>query len=249
LKHVEHTEGNRVTFKERIGTVSNILLRPIGAELVSRRHQDATQAWRSSAPFRAALTKIRAKTLLSPERLWVLWQFARGAATNVLTGELAEVGTWRGGAAFMMAEEVKPRTMHVFDTFTGLPEADADRLKKGAFSDTSARDVEEFLQPLGNCRVYQGVFPSTGNAIEAVRFALVHVDVDLYGGTRDALSFFGDRMVPGGVIVVDDYGTQHEGVTRAVDEYSAARRVGILQFARGQCVLLFPGQRGDMGNR
>ena len=38
-------------------------------------------------------------------------------------------------------------------------------------------------------------------------FGFVHLDVDVYPITRFCLDFFGSRMVSGGVIVLDDYGT------------------------------------------
>ena len=51
-------------------------------------------------------------------------------------------------------------------------------------------------------------------------FGLVHLDVDVYPITRFCLDFFGPRMVSGGVIVLDDYGTTTcEGVKKAVDEF------------------------------
>ena len=134
--------------------------------------------------------------------------------------------------------------MHVFDTFRGLPEADADRLPKGAFGDVSVEAVRSYLRPLGNCVLYPGVFPGTAQPIAHRQFCMVHLDVDLYSSTRDGLVFFYERMVPGGVIAIDDYQTRHEGVTRAVDEFQQSVPEVALVLARGQCVIIKHGKEG-----
>jgi hypothetical protein len=42
-----------------------------------------------------------------------------------------------------------------------------------------------------------------------LRVALLNLDVDLYAPTRVALECFGPRMVQGGIIVLDEYGSTH----------------------------------------
>ncbi len=37
-------------------------------------------------------------------------------------------------------------------------------------------------------------------------FPLCTWDVDIYSATRDSLEFLADLLVPGGIIIVDDYG-------------------------------------------
>ena len=47
-------------------------------------------------------------------------------------------------------------------------------------------------------------------------------DLDLYESMIDGLRYFGPRLLPGGVIVLDDYGSPHlGGVRRAAEEYLA----------------------------
>jgi hypothetical protein len=48
--------------------------------------------------------------------------------------------------------------------------------------------------------------------------ALLRLDTDWYESTRHELEHLYDRLVPGGVLIVDDYG-HWEGARRAVDEY------------------------------
>lgn len=51
-----------------------------------------------------------------------------------------------------------------------------------------------------------------------LRVALLHIDVDVYAPSKLALEAFYDRIVPGGLIVLDDYAIV-AGETTAVDEF------------------------------
>lgn len=50
------------------------------------------------------------------------------------------------------------------------------------------------------------------------KFSLIHLDMDVYEPTAFVLDKLFDRLVPGGLIVIDDYNTV-EGATTAVDEF------------------------------
>lgn len=52
----------------------------------------------------------------------------------------------------------------------------------------------------------------------SLKISLLHVDVDVYEPSRKILENFWDKIVPGGVLMLDDYGTV-EGETKAVDEF------------------------------
>lgn len=59
-----------------------------------------------------------------------------------------------------------------------------------------------------------------------MRFSLVHFDVDLYEPTKYALDKLWDYIVPGGVLVFDEYGVvPWEGESRAVDEFCRERGI------------------------
>lgn len=52
-----------------------------------------------------------------------------------------------------------------------------------------------------------------------MKFSFVHLDGDLYQTTADALDWFWPRMVPGGVIILDDVDwPKCPGVNRALEE-------------------------------
>ncbi len=79
--------------------------------------------------------------------------------------------------------------------------------------------------------------PLSGAASDA-RFAFVHVDVDLYQPTRDAIDFFYPRLLPGGILLFDDYGFMTcPGARRAVDEHRRSSSDAFIRLPTGQAFL------------
>jgi hypothetical protein len=124
-----------------------------------------------------------------------------------LPGDLAEFGVYYGGSARLIATALPEKSLHLFDTFSGLPEDDTapgGHHAKGEF----ACPLEVVKDNLRGCNVrfYPGTFPaSTANVPAVVTFCFVHVDCDLYRGTVDAIQFFWPRLVTGGVLLFDDF--------------------------------------------
>jgi hypothetical protein len=58
------------------------------------------------------------------------------------------------------------------------------------------------------------------------RFSLIHIDVDVYEPTKYILENTWDKIVKGGILILDDYGTV-EGETRAVDEFFQDKGISI----------------------
>ena len=75
---------------------------------------------------------VGAYTMLNFERLATLWEQVRYLDRFHIAGAFVECGVWRGGAVAMMARAhthgsaVASRTLHLFDSFQGLPEPDVE---------------------------------------------------------------------------------------------------------------------------
>ena len=170
------------------------------------------------------------RTYLDVDRLYTLWQSVRSLPPA--SQAVAEVGVYRGGSARFVAETLRTakREMpfYVCDTFEGHVEVDADidglHRPRTQFTRVKAEKVAKYLREFPFVHLKVGDIRETALTFTAERaFGLVHLDVDVYPITRFCLDFFGPRMVRGGVIVADDYGTTTcEGVTKAVDEFGAS---------------------------
>jgi hypothetical protein len=165
-----------------------------------------------------AMRLVTDRTVITSDRLVTLALGVRN--TSHLPGEMAEAGVYRGGSAKLISIMNPNKRLHLFDTFEGIPEDDAMEggHKKGEFS-SKYEDVRAFLAD-DPVEFHVGRFPnSASNLSRNVRFSFVHLDLDIYQSTADAIDFFWPRMVGGGIIAFDDYGWQNcPGVAVAIAE-------------------------------
>jgi O-methyltransferase len=183
--------------------------------------------WNLDSDFLRAYDRVREHTLVDKRKVYGLWDYAR--QVRHLPGDILEVGVWRGGtgALLALASQGGAERPHVYlcDTYAGMPETDGTKdtfYKGGELADTSVDIVRGLVDGLhlDDVELCQGLFPQeTGSLVTSERFKLVHIDVDIYESARDTVDFVWDKLVPGGLIVFDDYGySATEGVTRYVDE-------------------------------
>lgn len=157
-------------------------------------------------------------SLIRPDALNELAESARKAPA----GDLVEVGVYKGGSAAVLMTVAKEqgRRLFLFDTFTGIPVRDSGRdlHAVGDFGDTSVDDVRAALP---DAVIVQGIFPWTLTAdVGPVAFA--HVDVDQYQSTLLTCRALEPLMVPGGLMVFDDYDVL-DGAKQAVDQVFPGR--------------------------
>lgn len=78
--------------------------------------------------------------------------------------------------------------------------------------------------PAGKVHYHVGWFQDTLPAVhESIgSIAILRLDGDWYASTRVCLDYLYDKVVRGGIVIIDDYGA-YEGCRRAVDEFLATR--------------------------
>jgi hypothetical protein len=158
--------------------------------------------------------------------------------TAKIPGDIAEVGVFRGGTARVICEAKGDRALHLFDTFEGLPEpGEIDSVfRKGEYA-CSLESVRSYLEGLPRVQFYKGYFPATGEPVKDRLFSFVHLDVDLYESSAQALAFFYPRMSPGAVIISHDY-VEFPGVRNAFDEFFADKPEPVVEMSGNQCLVV-----------
>lgn len=159
-------------------------------------------------------------------------------ATSKVQGDIAEVGVAFGASAKLIAQHAAGRTIHLFDTFEGLPETsskDGGRFHAGQFPGC-IEDVQQYVGHDG-IRYYKGLFPQTAGPVVKTTFSFVHVDVDLYQSTLSCLEFFYPRLAPGGILLSHDYLTA-SGVDAAFREFFADKPEPIIELSGYQCMMV-----------
>src|SRR6266851_2144434 len=76
--------------------------------------------------------------------------------------------------------------------------------------------------PESAVQIVKGWFRDTLTSAPTGQIALLHIGVDWHDSTATVLEAFYDRVTPGGILVIDDYGFWH-GLKQAVDRFMAGR--------------------------
>jgi len=197
--------------------------------------------WNDDQGFNEIYHHIRHLSLVDKKRCHVFYQLAR--AIRPVAGDVAEIGVYRGGTARILAEVLAQdkKTIHLFDTFTGMPPTDAgvDIHEEGDFGGTSIEAVIALLKDFKNIRMHPGRFPETAQPVESSRFSFVHVDVDINQSVLDCCRFFYPRLNPGGIMIFDDYGfVSCPGAKKAVDDFFVSLPESPVYLPTGQCFII-----------
>jgi len=179
-------------------------------------------------------------------RIWLLVEFVRQC--EHLGGTMAEFGTYRAGVAFMLLGLTDVERLYLFDTFAGIPEenlTDYESQKKfgGKLSDTSPEYVERLLSRWApRFEVCPGDVFETLTRIETGPLSFVHMDLNAAAPTGFALEYAYPRLVPGGMMVFDDYGwLKYRDQHAVVEDFFSDRPDEVIALPTGQGLVVKKG--------
>ncbi len=134
----------------------------------------------------------------------------RQVLASGVAGDVAEFGVWHGTTFLPMAElaRVACKRIHAVDSFVGMMKEtarDAGRYVAGSLSVGGSDSFRELVKPFRNAVVHEGFIPEILPEMADCRFCFVHLNVDQYQPTLDALRFLWPRMEVGGVIMCHDW--------------------------------------------
>jgi hypothetical protein len=160
-----------------------------------------------------------------------------------IEGDLIETGVWRGGACIFMRGILKAygcttRRVWVADSFAGLPEPDisrapADKGDKHHRYEQLAVSLSQVKQNFNTfdlldeqVQFLEGWFKDTLPTAPIDQLAVCRLDGDMYESTMDSLQCLYGRLVPGGFLIVDDYGAV-PACKKAVEDFR--REQGVVE--------------------
>jgi O-methyltransferase len=198
------------------------------------------------------IRSVKPRTMTSPERLNALIYAVRYIARHRIPGDIVECGVWRGGSMMAIAKTLieagdTDRHLHLYDTFEGMSEPtehdkrhdgrDAAEMltaasrSSGIWAYASLEDVQDSMRateyPADRIHYYKGKVEDTIPENIPDRISILRLDTDWYESTKHELEHLWPRLVPGGVLLIDDYGWW-DGARRAVDEWLAETKLPLL---------------------
>ena len=137
---------------------------------------------------------------------------------------------------------------YLLDTFSGLSEkySSPEELKRNKKMDYDKRGdiynkVKETFKNF-NVKIIKGTVPETLEQVESQKICYLSLDMNCVKPEQDALNFFWDRMVSGGIIILDDYGYANStnDQKRAHDDFAKSKGVMVLTLPTCQGIILKP---------
>ena len=185
-----------------------------------------------------------------------LWAASHAIA---LGADIVQLGVFVGSEAAAMLKftrfEMTSQRMFLIDTFTGVPEEQwtKEELVAGAGSaqhmykdagDTYGY-VSSRFRSYQNVSVIQGRVPDVLASIPVQQIGLLMLDLNAAAPERAAAEFLWEKIVPGGLILSDDYGHSRDGVQyiaqkRAFDDFARSRGVSVLSVPTGHGLIIKP---------
>lgn len=190
-----------------------------------------------------------------PEAIVCLIRAVDYVVGNGIPGAFVECGVFMGGNIEVMIRalqnrQVEDRDIYLYDTFAGMPQPeprddegldgvlkaswDAHRTDAdGAFGSdwmrATVETVRRRIEPLGyppeRLHFVKGLVETTIPAVAPEKIAILRLDTDFYSSTKHELEHLYPRLMPGGILIIDDYGAM-PGARLATDEYGSENHLG-----------------------
>jgi predicted O-methyltransferase YrrM len=163
-------------------------------------------------------------------------QCLRHVVTQQLSGDIAEFGSFRGHSGWLMARLLQnwnsDKKLYLFDMFEHFP--DENMGIDHFWSHTHPVNYEEVkgkFSDLPNVRLVRGDFTKTLETSGIGPLAMAYIDCDSLRATRYLIDTILDRhLVPGGLLVIEDYGHPALLGSRIAVHASLEQRHGLFRF-------------------
>lgn len=157
-------------------------------------------------------------------------------------GAIVECGTWRGGSIAGMSTVLadQNRKYYIYDSFEGLPDATAEDGQAAVdyqndtthphYFDNCTAEMAYVQNAMkiaqvnpDNITITQGWFIDTLPHFDKnEKIAILRMDGDFYDSTMQCFDYLYDQVVPGGLIIIDDY-FPWDGCVRAIYDFMSKR--------------------------
>ncbi len=163
-----------------------------------------------------------------------------------LQGDIAEFGTFRGFKfKFLLdyfSDRLSEKNIYLFDTLVGFdpnqcdgsPNVASELHKVGLYD-----FVNQQFSSHNNVHIVKGVAPQSLDHVDIATFSMIHVDMNSWQAEIGTLERIWDKITPGGIIVLDDYGfSQHKAQLDKEKPWFADKGCPVLELPTGQGLVI-----------
>jgi hypothetical protein len=188
------------------------------------------------------------------EERGIVWRMhtTTWAARHALTlpGDFVECGVYRGLSAAVICKYLDfasvPKTFFLYDTFAGLPDETSTEQERQMHAHYKQIEPQQWVDQVRqkfvtfpNVRIVKGIVPYSFEEAMPQVISFLHIDMNSAQAEIMALERLFDRVTPGGIIVLDDFGwTTQRPQTVAELEFMKQRGHSILELPTGQGMII-----------
>lgn len=174
------------------------------------------------------------------------------AATHALNleGDFIECGTNKGFIAKIIIDYVefdkKNKDFYLLDTYEGLDERYLSPIelangKRSGGYEYCYDFVVSYFSDHQKIKIIKGSIPETLELVTSSKVAFIHIDLNCVIPEIASINYFWDRLVTGGVVLLDDYGhAGHEQQQISFDSFAKEKNTMVLALPTGQGLLVKP---------
>jgi Macrocin-O-methyltransferase (TylF). len=168
-----------------------------------------------------------------------------------LEGDFVECGVNLGGLSRAIAEYVNfnntDKTFYLFDTYCGLAKTHISPGEEGMLQHHNEiyydcyAEAKQTFKDFPRVTLVKGTVPESLATVAIDKVAYLSIDMNCVMPEVEALRFFWDKLVPGALVVFDDYGwVPHRIQKEGIDAVAREKGVSVLTLPTGQGLLVKP---------
>jgi O-methyltransferase len=165
---------------------------------------------------------------------------------SVLPGDFVECGVNRGGMSLAVMEYIDfnalKKRFFLLDTYCGFPESMAASASPANLHSyrNCYDDVIRTFKPFPGARVIAGSVPDTLQQVETDKVCYLSIDMNCAEPEIAAMNFFWKKLVPGALVLLDDYAfsNSYRQQKQAFDSLAEELNFNILSLPTGQGLIV-----------
>lgn len=169
-----------------------------------------------------------------------------------LEGDFVECGVFKGGLSRVVVNYVSfeklNKKFYLLDTYEGMPVEYISKeeislikpeLRNKHYTDTYS-EVKKTFQDYQNVKIVKGKIPDSLSEVTSNAISYLSIDLNNYIPEIAAIRFFWDKIVPGGIVILDDYCYSDKYIMQRMewDKFAAEKGFKILSMPTGQGLII-----------